>query len=70
MFNCRSKNLKTNEFKEFENKLKQENFYANDFPFFYEQSPYYFSATDENIKKIENTADIKVWEPNENIAIY
>ncbi len=51
--------------------LKRQGLYANDYPFFCENSPFYMYTDDAILKPVNNEQrKSKVWEHNENIALF
>jgi hypothetical protein len=51
-------------------KLKKEGYYANEYPYFNEASPFYLQSDDTTIRLVPEELRAPSWTDNENLHIY
>ncbi len=52
------------------NKIKKENFYAQEYPFLNESSPFYLQSDDQTIREVPPEQKTSSWTESENLHIY
>jgi hypothetical protein len=58
------------ELNEIINKIKKENLYAQEHPFFNEASPFYLQSDDQIIREVPPELKTSSWSESENLHIY